>query len=54
MPAKIQENCCSDQLSGEGPYVKGSQVYHLHDASPNAQIVFSVKLLMVSSIQMDS
>lgn len=38
MPEKIQEKkCCSAQLSGEGPYVKGSEIYHLHGAFPNAR-----------------
>lgn len=34
---RFRKNCCSAQLSGEGPYVKGSQIYHLHGAFPNAR-----------------
>lgn len=34
---RFRKNCCSAQLSGEGPYVRGSQIYHLHGAFPNAR-----------------
>lgn len=54
MLAKSQGNRCPALLSGEGPYVQMSHIYHLHSAFQNAQQVFSLRSLIIPILQMDN